>query len=71
MRIFRDCEECIKEMDRELMQSGMTCPIKHYQNVILEGDDRFTKELMGVAFTISKPLEKRREMIQHIFGGVS
>ena len=32
MRVFRDCEECVKEMDRELMQSGLSVEVKHYQN---------------------------------------
>ena len=68
MRVFRDCEEMIREMDREILQSGISVPLKHYQNQVLSGEDSITKELMGVAFTISKPLEKRREMIKHIFG---
>ncbi len=67
MRVFRNCEEMIKEMDRELFQSGTTVEVKHYQNKKLEGNDRFTKELMGVNFCISRPLDKRREMLDFIF----
>lgn len=66
-RVFKDCEEMIKEMDRELLCSGITCDINHYQNKKLYGEDRITKELMGVTFTISKPMEKRKEMLMHMF----
>ena len=67
MRVFRDCEEMIKEMDRELKVSGITVPVKHYQNKKLQGEDQFTKELIGVSFTISKPLNGRSEMLRFMF----
>lgn len=67
MRIFRNCEEYIREMDRELFQSGIKVAVNHYQNKKLEGDDRFTKEIIGVNVCISKPLEKRKEMLEFIF----
>lgn len=66
-RIFRDCEEMIREIDRELYVSGITVPVNHYQNKILTGDNRLTKELIGVNFTISKPHLKRQEMLKFIF----
>lgn len=68
MRIFRNMQDCVQEIDRELLCSGISVEIEHYQNQKLEGADRNTKELMGVAFTISKPLEKRLEAIQYLFG---
>jgi thymidylate synthase len=67
MRIFKNCEEMIKEIDRELLVQGITVPVKHYQNKKLLGEEQNTKELVGVSFTISKPLEKRKEMLQFIF----
>ena len=67
-RMFRNCEDYIKEIDRELFQSGIKIEINHYQNKKLEGEDRFTKEIIGVDVCISKPLQKRFEMLQHIFG---
>lgn len=67
MRIFKNCEDMIKEMDRELLIQGITVPIKHYQNKRLSGNDQLTKELMGVSFIVSKPLEKRNKMIEFIF----
>lgn len=67
MRVFRDCNEMIREIDRELKVSGITVPVKHYQNKRLEGDQQNTKELVGVSFTISKPLQRRDEMLQFLF----
>jgi len=67
MRIFKDNYEMIKEIDRELLVQGITVPIKHYQNKKLSGDDKNTKELIGVSFCISKPLQKRYEMLEFIF----
>ena len=67
MRILRDCEQYIKEIDRELFQSGITVPVKHYQNKKLEGEEQLTKEIIGVSVCISNPLKGRREMLEHIF----
>lgn len=36
-RIFKDCFEMIREMDRELKVSGITVPVNHYQNQELSG----------------------------------
>lgn len=66
-RIFKDCLEMIQEMDRELKVSGITVPVKHYQNQELTGDNRNTKELIGVNFIISKPWLKKREMLDFLF----
>lgn len=66
-RIFRDCEQYIKEIDRELFQCGIKVDVNHYQNKKLEGENRYTKEIIGVSACISNPLEKRKEMLQHIF----
>lgn len=67
MRILRDCEQYIKEIDRELFQSGITVPVKHYQDKKLEGEDQNTKEIIGVSICISNPLKGRREMLEYIF----
>lgn len=66
-RIFKDCLEMIQEMDRELKISGITVPVKHYQNQKLVGKDQNTKELIGVNFIISKPWLKKREMLDFLF----
>lgn len=66
-RIFRNCSEMIHELDRELFQSGIRVDVKHYQNKQLEGEDRYTKEIVGVQFCISKPLKGRKEMLEFIF----
>lgn len=66
-RIFKDCLEMVREMDRELKVSGITVPVNHYQNQELSGDDRLTKELIGVSFVISKPYLGKREMLDFMF----
>lgn len=66
-RIFKDCLEMIQEMDRELKVSGITVPVKHYQNKELQGENQNTKELIGVNFIISKPWMKKFEMLQFLF----
>ena len=67
MRIFKDCEIMIKEIDRELLVQGISVAVSHYQNQKLEGDEQITKELVGVSFIISKPLRKRKEMLEFVF----
>ena len=66
-RIFRDCLEMVQEMDRELKVSGITVPVKHYQNQELTGENQNTKELTGVNFVISKPYLKKKEMLDFLF----
>ncbi len=66
-RIFKDCLEMIQEIDRELKVSGITVPVKHYQNQELIGENQNTKELIGVNFVISKPWLKKREMLDFLF----
>ena len=66
-RIFKDCLEMVQEMDRELKVSGITVPVKHYQNKELTGENMNTKELLGVNFVISKPSMRKKEMLQFIF----
>lgn len=66
-RIFRNCKEAALELERELYQCGLTVPVNHYQNKQLEGKDKYTKEIMGVQICISRPLEGRREMLEHSF----
>lgn len=66
-RIFKDCLEMVQEMDRELKVSGITVPVKHYQNQELTGANQNTKELIGVNFVISKPWLKKKEMLDFLF----
>lgn len=57
----------VQEMDRELKVSGITVPVKHYQNQELTGASQNTKELTGVNFVISKPWLKKKEMLEFLF----
>ena len=67
MRVYRDCYDMANEQIRDLLQAGITVEVNHYQNKKLYGDERFTKELVGVSFTISKPMKKRKEMLDFLF----
>ena len=67
-RIFKDCFEMVREMDRELKVSGITVPVKHYQNIELHGDEQLTKELIGVNFVITKPNQGQESMLRFMFG---
>lgn len=66
-RIFKDCLEMVQEMDRELKVSGITVPVKHYQNKELTGENQNTKELLGVNFIISKPSLRKKDMLKFLF----
>lgn len=66
-RIFKDCLEMVQEMDRELKVSGITVPVKHYQNKELTGENQNTKELIGVNFVISKPSLGKKDMLKFLF----
>ena len=66
-RIFKDCLEMVQEMDRELKVSGITVPVKHYQNKELTGENQNTKELVGVNFIISKPSLGKKDMLKFLF----
>lgn len=66
-RIFNNCFDMIREMDRDLKVSGITVPVKHYQNITLEGDSQLTKELIGVNFIITHPMEGQKAMLKFMF----
>ena len=66
-RIFKNCLEMVQEMDRELKVSGITVPVKHYQNKELTGEKQNTKELIGVNFVISKPSLGKKDMLKFLF----
>lgn len=66
-RIFKNCLDCAREMDRELKVSGLSVPVKHYQNVTLEDGEQMTKEIMAVHFVIAKPTTNRDDMVRFMF----
>lgn len=67
MRIFKDSYDMIREINRELLVQGISVECNSYQNKKLEGENRIVKELLGVSFLISKPLNKRKEMLDYMF----
>ena len=59
MRIYKTLGDSINETGRDLIVRGISVECNSYQDKKLEGEDRFVKELMGVAFKVSKPLLNR------------
>lgn len=67
MRIYKTLGDSINETGRDLIVRGISVECNSYQDKKLEGEDRFVKELMGVAFKVSKPLLNREEVIKYVF----
>ena len=71
MRIYKTIKDALNETFRDLKVRGISVECNSYQDKKLEGEDRFVKELMGVAFKIDKPLLNRDECIEYVFGNDS
>lgn len=67
MRIFKRLVDAENEVLRDLRIRGISVECNSYQDKKLEGEDRFVKELIGVAFKVDKPLLERDEAIRYIF----
>lgn len=67
MRIYKTIKDALNETFRDLKVRGISVECNSYQDKQLSGDDRFVKELMGVAFKIDKPLLNRDEAIRYVF----
>lgn len=69
MRIYADCHEMVREVERDLWEMGLDIPIQTMQDVKVDGDpDRgMTKELRAYGFTITSPLARLDEMVEYIF----
>ena len=71
MRIYKTIKDALNETFRDLKVRGISVECNSYQDKKLEGEDRFVKELMGVAFKVDKPLLNRDEAIRYVFGDES
>lgn len=67
MRIFETLKEGVNEILRDLRVRGISVECNSYQDKKLEGEDRFVKEIIGVAFKVAKPLQDRDEVIRYVF----
>lgn len=52
MRIYKDCLEMIKEIERDLAEMGIEYKSETVQDQKLEGEDQITKELSPYAYTL-------------------
>lgn len=68
MRIYKTIKDALNETFRDLQVRGCTVECKSYQDKKLEGEDRYVKELMGVAFKVDKPTLNLKECIEYVFG---
>lgn len=68
MRIYKTIKDALNETFRDLKVRGISVECNSYQDKKLTGEDRFVKELMGVAFKIDKPILNRDEAIEYVFG---
>ena len=67
MRIYQTLYDAVNETARDLKVRGITVECDSYQDKHLEGEDRYVKELMGVAFKVDKPLLRRDDVIGYLF----
>ena len=67
MRIYQTLYDAVNETARDLKVRGITVECNSYQDKKLEGEDRFVKELMGVAFKVDKPLLRRDDVLGYLF----
>lgn len=67
MRVYKDLKSAINETLRDLKVKGITVECDSYQDIKLKGEDRYVKEIIGVAFKVDNPLYKRDEAIRYIF----
>ena len=68
MRIYKTIKDALNETFRDLQVRGCTVECKSYQDKKLTGEDKFVKELMGVAFKVDKPNLNIDECIKYVFG---
>lgn len=67
MRIYKDCKEAIKEIERDMYEMGIEVQGATVQDKNVEGNkDYFTKELSPYDFMILNTSDKR-EMVDYMF----
>lgn len=67
MRIYKTIKDALNETLRDLKVRGISVKCNSYQDKKLEGEDKYVKELMGVAFKIDKPNMELDECIKYVF----
>lgn len=67
MRFYKTALEAVDNTCRDLLVRGITIECNSYQDKVLEGEDRFVKELTNVDFAITKPNLKLDEALEYCF----
>lgn len=71
MRIYMDCMEAVREVEREMWEMSIRVPIESMQDKVVAGDPELgmTRELRAYGFTILPPQANRDKMVQYLFPG--
>lgn len=68
MRIFDNHLDAVKELLREVKESGMTVPLNHYQDKwVKDNKDFYTRELLGYTYKVANADSKLEEMIRYLY----
>lgn len=68
MRIYSNCKEAIREVERDLWELSVEVRGYSMQDKIVKGDeDYFTKELSPYAFQVTNPTGDMDELIKYLF----
>ena len=72
MRLYRDCYEMVREVERDLWEMGILVHPQTMQDkdVSKDGDYR-TKELRAYGFTILPPRAEANAMVEYLFPGTT
>ena len=63
-RIYSNCLEMIKEVERDAWEMGVQVPVQSMQDKVGE---LMTRELRAYGFTITPPQDKLDEMVEYLF----
>lgn len=63
MRIFKDCFEAVKEVERDLFEMGTKVVVESMQDKVGKQD---TIELRGYGYTIINPMNKLIEVVEYL-----
>ena len=68
MRIYSNCREAVKEVERDLWELGITQRTTSMQDKVIQNDeDYYTKEMTAYSFQITDPFPDSEEFIKYLF----
>jgi len=68
MRIYTNCKDCVREVERELYEMGIEVKGDSMQDKVVTGnEDYYTKELSPYMFQVTKPTGDHEAFIKYLF----